>query len=135
MLNDFMDGHGYIGSPNGRESYVRVKDSIELSDLYNNPKMMRLGRPFIYALTGSDGFIEVHGNDAQTQLKVTAVFTRPVHVPDFDIDEDIYPVSSFFPRMKELAAKITLNYMAMTPEDRFSDFQNQLNQMRTQFKR
>lgn len=132
MINELINGVGYVGGTDGLSPYRVVRSRQELSEQYMHP-IMKPSSERVYVLTDANGNFEVHGNDAIDQLLINAAFSQPTQVPGFNVDLDRYPVDdAVMARMKEIARKLSLDYIAGTPEDRIQDFQVQLSRLKQQ---
>lgn len=133
MINDLIDGVGYIGSKDGITNYRRVRTRAELAGLYKHETQSPAAGIYTYALVDVDDFVEIHGADAQKELLINACFSSPTLVPGFNLDNDRYPINdAIMLRAKELASKMQLNQMAQTPEDRIQNFQVELTKLKQQ---
>lgn len=132
IINEVVDGFGYVGSPNGATPYRRLRSRIQMSDLMAN-QLLREDKERIYYVTCSDGTVEVLNNPGQNKLLTEACFMQPTQVPGFSIDDDRYPINdSIMAIMKELVTKVEMNPIAISPEDRIADFQSQITKLKHQ---
>lgn len=133
IINEVVDGAGYIGSPSGKENYRRVRSRAELAEYYNHPMSNPSSSKYIYAYLDVDDTLEIHGNIKQNEVLMNMCFSSPTQVPGFNIDTDRYPTNNAIQaKIKDLANKISLREIAASPEDRIQDFQVQLSKLRSQ---
>lgn len=133
MVNNVVNGIGYIGSPNGRNGFRVLRNRGELTGVYEHNFLSPEKGNRIYALIDVDDYVEIHGNDGQDNLLINACFSSPTLVPNFDIENDRYPINNaIVGKMKDYINKITLNQIYQTPEDRIQDFQHQLSKLKLQ---
>jgi hypothetical protein len=100
----------------------QINDSVEFKRLLNRSDVanMRARNMFdgnVIAFISAPPVIEVYGNNALTELQVRGIFSDPTEVPNFDIENDSYPISQeLLDYMIELF-KIQMNINISMPVD------------------
>lgn len=92
-LDDFTDGHRYIGTIDGVKNFRRIRSRGQLSN-YNKHRVMNVNnnRATSVLYDANEGVIEVYGNLELREMLVESVFGNPFEIPLYNTLKDNYPM-------------------------------------------
>lgn len=100
---DSTDGNMYVGDEDGRNSYRKIRDIVELNTINGHRFMKANGRYMGYMYDGALGLMEIFGNPDLEKLFVNGVFMNPDECNTYNPDKDNYPIDDFTADLVEKA--------------------------------
>jgi hypothetical protein len=108
-----IDGLEYVGQ---QENSIGFKRLLNRGDISNN-KARNMFDGSVIAYIWASPNLEVYGNNALTELQVRGIFSDPTEVPNFDIENDPYPISENILLLMTDLFKMNQNINIQTPAD------------------
>jgi hypothetical protein len=116
-INSNTDGFVFVGDDDDSVNFIRISSPSYASDLMSRGDLTEEVIGFI--VLGSD--IRFYGNKQLETFTIQAILSNPLDDPDFDIDNDPYPVSEDVISVMERIAMGELLQEQNTPEDLTND--------------
>ena len=107
----------FVGDDDDSVNFIRISSPSYASDLMSRGDLTEEVIGFI--VLGSD--IRFYGNKQLETFTIQAILSNPLDDPDFDIDNDPYPVSEDVISVMERIAMGELLQEQNTPEDLTND--------------
>jgi hypothetical protein len=116
-INSNTDGFVFVGDDDDSVNFIRISSPSYASDLMSRGDLTEEVIGFI--VLGSD--IRFYGNKQLETFTIQAILSNPLDDPNFDIDNDPYPVSEDVISVMERIAMGELLQEQNTPEDLTND--------------
>lgn len=116
-INSNTDGFVFVGDDDDTVNFIRISSPSYASDLMSRGDLTEEVIGFI--VLGSD--IRFYGNKQLEKFTIQAILSNPLDDPNFDIDNDPYPVSEDVISVMERIAMQELLQEQNIPEDLIND--------------
>ncbi len=116
-INNNTDGFVFVGDDDDTVNFIRISSPSYASDLMSRGDLSEDVIGFI--VLGSD--IRFYGNKQLENFTIQAILSNPLDDPNFDIDNDQYPVSEDVVSVIERIAMQELLQEQNIPEDLIND--------------
>lgn len=116
-INSNTDGFVFVGDDDDTVNFIRISSPSYASDLMSRGDLTEEVIGFI--VLGTD--IRFYGNKQLENFTIQAILSNPLDDPNFDIDNDQYPVSEDVISVMERIAMQELLQEQNIPEDLIND--------------
>jgi len=122
-FDERSDGLRYVGSLDYNNNFRRHQSRATLSSVTKNKYLdVNSGRFISFLYNGNDKLIEVYGIPLVEEILVEGIFTNPLDIPTYNVEQDNYPISEdLLPMLFEIIFKSVTATEANTPTDLISE--------------